>query len=347
MFDDFLKNLKGDTFFGTCLDGKAVYSLLVGKPGHVFRSGGKTYAEFTKDYSDGDGWSDQFGLKMRVMLESFEKPSEEYLVPFETVKTKLESAGFTLVHSELFSDLYHQQTEIRLRPDQQEFSFLHRAFVFRRAEAEEAPVEEAAAPVPAEPEVATEEEKPKEEARPAPVKRKKKLAPVPEGPEPVLFSVADESKGDHRVFSNEYVIPTLIGGVTYPTVEHYMVVQKARQFGDEKAVQKVMKAKTAKSAKGVEKSIEGVTEDEWDAKKDEVMRVALRAKFTQHPELRKHLLDTGDAVLGYANARDKYWSIGTSEDTDKAKKPAKWPGQNKLGKLLMELRNTLRGEGAE
>jgi len=49
-------------------------------------------------------------------------------------------------------------------------------------------------------------------------------------------------------------------------------------------------------------------------------------------------------VLGYANARDKYWSIGTSEDTDKAKKPEKWPGQNKLGKLLMELRTTLRDE---
>jgi ribA/ribD-fused uncharacterized protein len=115
-------------------------------------------------------------------------------------------------------------------------------------------------------------------------------------------------------------------------------------FGDEKAVQKVMKAKTAKNAKGVEKGIQNVKEEEWDAKKDEFMKTALRAKFTQHPELRKQLLETGDLVLGYANARDKYWSIGTSDDTDKAKKPEKWPGQNKLGKLLMELRTTLRDE---
>ena len=96
----------------------------------------------------------------------------------------------------------------------------------------------------------------------------------------------------------------------------------------------------------MEKSIEGAKEDEWDAMKDDVMRVALRAKFTQHPELRKQLLETGTGVLGYANARDKYWSIGTSDDTEKSKKPSKWPGQNKLGVLLMELRESLRGESS-
>jgi ribA/ribD-fused uncharacterized protein len=353
-FHSFLKNLKGNVFFGTCLDGKSVYSLLLQKPGHIFRSNGKVYGEFTKDYADGDGWSEQFGMSLRVLLESFEKPSQEYLVPFEKVTELLSAAGFKLVHSELFSELYDQQTEIRLTPSQREFSFLHRSFVFRRSEA----------PARAEPEAVEVEipelpkedgEKPAEEKKEpedekkveVPPKRKKKLAPVkPEEPAPILFSTGDESKGPNRVFSNELILPTLIDGVSYPTVEHYVMVRKARQFGDEKAVQKIMKAKSAKSAKGVEKSIEGVKEDEWDAMKDDVMRVALRAKFTQHPELRKQLLETGAAVLGYANARDKYWSIGTSEDTDKSKKPSKWPGQNKLGVLLMELRETLRGEGS-
>jgi ribA/ribD-fused uncharacterized protein len=345
-FKAFIQNCKGDTLFGTCMDGKAVYSLLVNKPGHIFRSGGKVYAEITKDYTDGEGWRDEFGMKINVLLESFERPFLEYLVPFEKITEMLGSAGFQLVHSEMFSDLYHQQTDIRLPQTEQEFSFLNRSFVFRRsgetmeevtipAMPEEAPAPEAAPEAP-----------PAEAAAPAPAptKRKKKL--VPEGTVlPVLFSVGDdESKGPSRVFSTEYIIPTLIDGIEYPTVDHYMMVQKARMFGDEKAVQKVMKAKTAKNAKGVEKGIQNVKEEEWDAKKDEFMKTALRAKFTQHPELRKQLLETGDLVLGYANARDKYWSIGTSDDTDKAKKPEKWPGQNKLGKLLMELRTTLRDE---
>jgi ribA/ribD-fused uncharacterized protein len=240
----------------------------------------------------------------------------------------------------MFSELYHQQMDIRLPPAQQEFSFLHRAFVFRRIDAEP---DKAPEPEPVQ-EVSVPEEVAPVEEKKEPVKRKKKLAPVEEGPAPILFSTGDENKGEYRVLSNEYILPTLVDGVSYPTVEHYMMVQKARQFGDEKAVQKIMKAKSAKSAKGVEKSIEGVKEDEWDARKDDVMRVALRAKFTQHPELRKKLLETGTAVLGYANARDKYWSIGTSEDTEKAKKPAKWSGKNRLGELLSELRETLRGE---
>ena len=328
-FQTFIKNLKGNVLFGTCLDGKAVYSMMLNKPGHIFRSGGKVYAEFTKDYVDGEGWKSEFGMKMRVLLESFENPAMEYLVPFEKVVEMLGAAGFQLVHSDTFSEIYYQQTDVRLQANQRDFSFLHRSFVFRRSDS--AVVEEAVVVditgVPEEKE---------------PVKRKKKLAPVSDEPPPVLFSVADESKGPTRVFSPEYIIPTLVDGVTYPTTEHYLMVQKARMFADEKAVQKVMKAKSAKSAKGV--SIEGAKEDEWDARKDDAMRVILRAKFTQHPELRKQLLETGKSVLGYANARDKYWSIGTSEDTDKAKNPKKWPGKNMVGVLLMELRDTLRGE---
>jgi len=339
-FQAFIKNLKGNVLFGTCMDGKAVYSLMLNKPGFIFRSGGKVYAEFTKDYSDGEGWKSEFGMKIRVLLESFENAVAEYLVPFEKVVEMMGAAGFQLVHSELFSELYYQQTDVRLQANQRDFSFLHRSFVFRRSDGipEEAVVVDI-------PETPKEEEKPKEpgvpEGEKEPVKRKKKLV-VSTEPEPVLFSVADESKGPFRVFSPEFVVATLVDGVSYPTVEHYMAVQKARKFADEKAVQKIMKTKSAKSAKGV--SIEGVNEEEWDAVKDDFMRIILRAKFTQHPELRTQLLETGSVSLGYANARDKYWSIGTSEDTDKAKKPSKWPGKNRIGVILGELRETLRTE---
>ena len=336
-FQSFIKNVKGNVLFGTCMDGKAVYSLMLNKPGFIFRSGGKVYAEFTKDYSDGEGWKSEFGMKIRVLLESFENAVAEYLVPFEKVTEMMSAAGFQLVHSELFSELYYQQTDVRLQANQRDFSFLHRSFVFRRSDG--VPEEAVMVDIPETPKEPEEEKK--EEEKKEPVKRKKKLV-VSTEPEPVLFSVADESKGPFRVFSPEFVVATLVDGVSYPTVEHYMAVQKARKFADEKAVQKIMKAKSAKSAKGV--SIEGVKEDEWDSVKDDFMRTILRAKFTQHPELRTQLLETGTVALGYANARDKYWSIGTSEDTDKAKNPKKWPGKNRIGVILGELRETLRGE---
>ena len=76
------------------------------------------------------------------------------------------------------------------------------------------------------------------------------------------------------------------------------------------------------------------------------MEKAIRAKFVQHPELRKELQATGDKLIGEADPRDTYWGIGTSMDLEKAKFPSKWRGQNKLGKILMALRNTFNSEAA-
>ena len=63
------------------------------------------------------------------------------------------------------------------------------------------------------------------------------------------------------------------------------------------------------------------------------MRQALRAKFTQHPDLQKLLLDTGDAVLVEHTTNDNYWADGGDGS-----------GKNRLGLLLMELREQLRNE---
>lgn len=76
------------------------------------------------------------------------------------------------------------------------------------------------------------------------------------------------------------------------------------------------------------------------------MAKGVRAKFVQHPELRTQLLGTDDKIIGFADARDVYWGIGTSMTTEKVKFPSKWRGQNKLGKLLMSLRDEFKQEVA-
>jgi ribA/ribD-fused uncharacterized protein len=79
----------------------------------------------------------------------------------------------------------------------------------------------------------------------------------------------------------------------------------------------------------------------WDTKKLEIMERGVRAKFVQHPELMKQLQETGDKQIGDADARDSYWGIGTSQNTEKCKDPSKWKGQNQLGKILMKLRTNV------
>jgi ribA/ribD-fused uncharacterized protein len=348
-FRNFAKNIekygKG-VFFGTCLDGRAVYSLLMGKKTHLFGEEKQVCGEITKQYEDKENWVEEFGMPIRVFLESFDKPEVEYLVPFERVTEIMREVGYELQESRMFSDLYQHQNGIALTQEQQVFSFMNRTFVFRKLkrsemepepEVEKKEEEEVAEPVAEPLDIAktVEPEEPFTE-----VKSKRKLKKKEVEPEPVLFSTGDETGGQYASFSNSSNHAVAIDGVTYPTITHYLVAMKAREVKNDEMYTKILGTATPKAVKALEKKI--ILSDEvWDLKKDEVMTKAVRAKFTQYPELRSKLLETGDKPIGNADARETYWGIGTSMDTDKARIPSKWRGQNKLGHILMELRKSL------
>ena len=69
---------------------------------------------------------------------------------------------------------------------------------------------------------------------------------------------------------------------------------------------------------------------DWESVKEGIMRVAVLAKFTQHEELRTLLLSTGDAKLVEHTENDAYWGDGGDGS-----------GKNWLGRILMEVRETL------
>jgi hypothetical protein len=360
-FRSFAKNVRDsckEFFFGTCSDGQAIYSLLIGKNTHLFTVEGRVAGEYTKEYRDKDNWTEEFGMPVKVYLESFVKPEIEYLVPFGKVTEIMEEMGFELQESKLFSEIYENQTRITLGEMQRDFSFLNRAFVFKRVRKFKEPEEKE--PEEEEPEEeekekedkeAEEKEPEEEEKEPEPEKepekpKKRKLKKAEAEPEPVLFATADESSGQYRDFSNMSDHPVEIDGTKYPSVEHYYQAMKAVEFKDEDSLKKIMKTKTSKAVKALGNKVKDYNEEVWKAKQDEVMEKAVRAKFVQHPELREKLLETEDKVIGYADARDIYWSIGTSIGLDKAKSPSKWRGQNKLGKILMKLREVTRNDSA-
>lgn len=347
LFRSFVGNLhthgKG-LFFGTCMDGQAVYSLLLGKSSHTFRSDKQVFGEMTKEYSDGDGWKEEFGQAIQVKLESFERSVREYLVPFERITEILKENGFELVTTNMFGDHYAQQNAYVFSGDQQAFSFLHRSFVFKRVEKKEEPAAEESVDIPVV--EAPKEEAPKEEApkekKPVLRKRLVRKEPAEPLPEPVFFFTGNPALNENREFSNMFEAPMQIDGVTFPTVEHYFQWSKAKLFGDGDMAAKILKTPSPKSVKSYGKKVKDFKEDEWNEKKNEVMRIAIKAKFMQHPELRLKLVNTKDRPLAEANPRDKYWGIGTSFDTSKAKDPAKWPGKNVLGNILMDLRKELK-----
>jgi ribA/ribD-fused uncharacterized protein len=341
------------------MDGQAVYSLLLGKPSYIFRgagtgpvaagAGGQVFGDFAKEYADGEGWTEDFGKAIQVKLESFEKPTKEYLVPFGRVTEILKENGYELVGSSLFGDHYATQSKFLLNGDLQTFSFLHRSFVFKRVAVMPKPKEpeqEVEVPVVAPPPEPATAAAPEPTAAAPPEKPKKRTikakVPVEEGPEPVFFFIGNPALNEYKEFSNMHEAPMQVEGITFPTVEHYYQWAKAKQFGDAGAQAKILKTASPKTAKAIGKKVTPFDAGQWEERKDQVMRTGIKAKLMQHPEILKKLRDTGDRLIGEADPRDKYWSIGTSSDTSFAKNPERWKGQNKLGKILMELRTELK-----
>jgi len=355
-FKVFIENIKNhckSVFFGTCLDGMAVYSLLSGKDRYILRSNGKTFAQLEKKYTDDGAWQPEFGQRIDVTLESTEKANVEFLVPFEKVQAMFQEAGFDLLETKPFGELYSSQSGISLDSAQQEYSFLHRTFAFkRRSEPEKEEKEEEKTDEEDEEKTeATEEEedivehKEEEEVKVKvpEIKARRKRIVVKEKavlPEMVYFF----SKNPENSFlSNFYDAPFKMDGTEYKTAEHAYQAQKAATF-DKPMVEKIVKAKSAQSAKSFGKKVANYNEEVWSAKQEEVMREILKAKFTQNDAIRKLLIDTEDKMIANADPRDSYWGIGTSSGTTIAKDPTKWKGKNMMGKILMELRTELRSE---
>jgi adenylate cyclase len=137
------------------------------------------------------------------------------------------------------------------------------------------------------------------------------------------------SKSDsYRDFSNFAPFPIDLDGTVWPTTEHYYHAQK---FEDAELQERLRQAEKPVIAKNLARKHKARIRPDWDRVKDDVMERALRAKFTQHADLRALLLTTGEEEIAETAPNDYYWGIG-----------ADGSGQNKLGRLLMRLRTELR-----
>lgn len=128
--------------------------------------------------------------------------------------------------------------------------------------------------------------------------------------------------------SNFYDAPFTVNGITYSTVEHFF--QSIKFQGTKWEFYIRLLATPALAAK------EGKRRDlplrtDWDQIKEEVMYFAIGHKFRQNLPLMKKLVATGNSELIENSPYDSYWGVGKNGT-----------GQNRLGFLLMKLREELR-----
>jgi hypothetical protein len=138
-----------------------------------------------------------------------------------------------------------------------------------------------------------------------------------------FYSVGDE----FGEFSNFAPYPIKLKGKVWPTSEHYF---QAMKFDSPKDQEIVRKASTPMEAARKGRDRKRKLHKNWESMKENVMREALLAKFTQHSELKALLLSTQESKLVEHTQNDAYWSNGGNGK-----------GKNRLGHLLMEIRKKL------
>ncbi|MBI5957344.1 MAG: NADAR family protein [Chloroflexi bacterium] len=144
-----------------------------------------------------------------------------------------------------------------------------------------------------------------------------------------FYSTLDE----YACFSNFSPHGFELDGVYWPTVEHYFQAQK---FAGTAYVDQIRQAKSPKQAKTLGRRRDWPLRADWEKVKLDIMKQSVRRKFETHPDIRAVLMSTGDEDLVENAPNDYFWGAGRFGT-----------GQNRLGKILVQVREELRSDGLE
>jgi ribA/ribD-fused uncharacterized protein len=133
-----------------------------------------------------------------------------------------------------------------------------------------------------------------------------------------------------------------IDKIEYNSCEQYMMHQKALLFGDEEIADLIMQEKNPKEQKKFGRMIKGFDKALWDKNCLAIVYEGNLAKFSQNPELRYEMLNTGNRIFVEASPLDNIWGIGLDENAEGIDDPSYWLGLNLLGQALNLVKNQLR-----
>lgn len=125
-------------------------------------------------------------------------------------------------------------------------------------------------------------------------------------------------------FSNFSAHGFMLASFWWPTSEHYFQAQK---FVGTSHADQIRTVNTPKEAARLGRQRTRPLRSDWEHVKDNVMRNAVLCKFETHADIRDILIATGEHDLVENAPGDYYWGCGQDGT-----------GQNRLGKILMEVR---------
>lgn len=157
----------------------------------------------------------------------------------------------------------------------------------------------------------------------------------------VCFHNPNEENG---YLSNWYPSDFSYKGITFSSMEQYMMYQKAVCFGDKEVASQILKTNDVATIKSLGRSVSNYNENYWNGVRQIIVYDGLFEKFSQNEDLKEKLKATGASILAECAVKDIIWGIGLSmKDTDRFD-VSKWKGKNLLGYALMMVREKLTVE---
>ena len=136
-------------------------------------------------------------------------------------------------------------------------------------------------------------------------------------------------RGKYEFLSNMFNCGVEWKGEVYRCSETVFQMEKCEREEDKKRFKGLMPGQAKKLGRRIK------MRSDWNDIKLQIMKELLRKKFNREP-FKQQLIDTGDEELVEGNRwGDTYWGV------------CRGRGQNKLGKLLMQVRKEINDDSCE
>lgn len=155
----------------------------------------------------------------------------------------------------------------------------------------------------------------------------------------ICFHNPDEENG---YLSNWAVSEFTVNGITFSSMEQYMMYQKAVCFKDKEIAGEILATTDVAVIKALGRQVKGYNDSYWNGVRQLLVYEGLKEKFAQNEDLKKQLLDTEDNILAECAVNDRIWGIGLSMKDLNRFEPEQWRGQNLLGYALMVVRERMK-----
>ena len=155
----------------------------------------------------------------------------------------------------------------------------------------------------------------------------------------ICFHKPEEANG---WLSNWYLSDFTFNGVTYSSIEQYMMHRKALVFHDAEAAAEILSISDVARIKEIGRGVSNYDDRIWNGLRQITVYNGLLEKFSQNRELLEKFLLTGSSLIAECSVSDRIWGIGLSMHDPRRLNIHSWNGQNLLGFALMAVRERLR-----